>query len=100
MHGVQQLGELVEPLPALPRVVGAFSYHLPQLLDVVCPHFFKCRLAFEAILWNCVEKYRYMNTKAVKTVLASSQVGWPRIFARLFTDGEVGCQISLNHNYK
>ena len=54
MHGVQELGQLIEPLPTLPRIVGTFSYHLPQLFDVICPHFFKCSLASEAILWNCV----------------------------------------------
>lgn len=55
MHGVQKLGQLVEPLPALPRIVGTLRYHLSQLLDVICPHFFKRSLAFEAILWNCGE---------------------------------------------
>lgn len=53
MHGVQKFGQLVEPLPALPRIAGAFRHHLPQFFDVICPHFFKRTLAFEAILWNC-----------------------------------------------
>lgn len=54
MHGVQKLGQLIEPLPTLPRIVGTLCHHLPQFFDVICPHFFKRSLAFEAILWNCV----------------------------------------------
>ena len=61
MHGVQKLGQLVEPLPALPRVAGTVCYHLSQLLDVICPPFFKRSLAFEAILWNCAQQQQHFH---------------------------------------
>lgn len=54
VYGVQELGQLIEPLPALPGIVGTLSHHLPQLFDVIRPHFFKCSLASEAVLRNCV----------------------------------------------
>ena len=72
MHGVQKLGQLVEPLPALPRVAGALCHHLSQLLDVICPHFFKRSLAFEAILWNCGEGIQTCKFSKRKSALASS----------------------------
>ena len=72
MHGVQKLGQLVEPLPALPRVAGTVCYHLSQLLDVICPPFFKRSLAFEAILWNCGEGIQTCKFSKWKSALASS----------------------------
>ena len=72
MHGVQKLGQLVEPLPTLPRVAGTLCYHLSQLLDVICPHFFKRSLAFEAILWNCGEGIQTCKFSKWKSALASS----------------------------
>lgn len=72
MHGVKKLGQLVEPLPALPGIVGTLRYHLPQFFDVICPHFFKRSLAFEAILWNCVEGIPTYKFPSWKIALASS----------------------------
>lgn len=53
MHGVQQLGELVETLPVLAGVLLPLHDGLPQLLDVGHPDLIKHRLALQAVLWHC-----------------------------------------------
>lgn len=54
MHGVEQLGELIETLPVLAGVLLALHDGFPQLLNVRHPNIVKHRLALQAVLWHCV----------------------------------------------
>lgn len=58
MHGVEQLGELIETLPVLARVLFTLHDGFPQLLDVRHPDLFEHCLALQAVLWNCVRRER------------------------------------------
>lgn len=49
MHGVHQLGEVVEPLGAGHQALLPQVYRLCQLPDVVLSHIFKHYLAFESL---------------------------------------------------
>lgn len=53
MHGVEQLGELIETLPVLAGVLLTLHNGFPQLLDVRHPDIVEHRLALQAILWHC-----------------------------------------------
>ena len=53
MHGVQQLGQLIEALPVLAGVLLALHDGLPQLLNVRHPNIVEHRLALQAVLWHC-----------------------------------------------
>lgn len=53
MHGVQQLGELVETLPVLAGVLLTLHNGFAQLLDVRHPNLIKHCLALQAVLWHC-----------------------------------------------
>lgn len=53
MHGVEQLGELIETLPVLAGVLLALHDGFPQLLNVRHPNIVEHRLAFQAVLWHC-----------------------------------------------
>lgn len=53
VHGVEQLGELIETLPVLAGVLLTLHDGFPQLLDVRHPNIVEHRLAFQAILWHC-----------------------------------------------
>ena len=53
MHGVQELGELVEPLPVLAGVLLALDDGLAQLLDVRHADLVEHHLALQAVLWHC-----------------------------------------------
>lgn len=57
LHGVQELGELVEPLPVLAGVLLSFNNGFSQLLDVRHADFIKHSLAFKAILWYCENRW-------------------------------------------
>ena len=53
MHGVEQLGELIETLPVLAGVLLTLHDSFPQLLDVGHPNLIKHRLALQTVLWHC-----------------------------------------------
>ena len=53
VHGVQELGELVEALPVLAGVFLPLHDGLAQLLDVGHADLIKDRLALQAVLWHC-----------------------------------------------
>ncbi len=53
MHGVEQLGELIETLPVLAGVLLALHDGFPQLLNVRHPNIVEHRLALQAVLWHC-----------------------------------------------
>lgn len=58
MHGVQQLGELVETLPVLAGVLLPLHNCFSQLFDVGHAELIKHRLAFQAVLWHCRRESR------------------------------------------
>ena len=53
MHGVEQLGELIETLPVLAGVLLALHDGFPQFLNVRHPNIVEHRLALQAVLWHC-----------------------------------------------
>jgi len=53
VHGVQQLGELVEALPVLAGVLFALHDGLAQLLDVGHADLVEHRLALQTVLRHC-----------------------------------------------
>lgn len=53
VHGVQQLGELVETLPVLAGVLLALHYGFSQLFDVRHADLVEHRLALQAVLGHC-----------------------------------------------
>lgn len=53
VHGIEQLGELIETLPVLARVLLTLYDGFTQLLDVRHPNIVEHRLALQAILWHC-----------------------------------------------
>lgn len=64
VHGVEQLGELVEALPVLAGVLLALHYGFAQLLDVRHADVVEHRLALQAVLWHCgEEKHRRQRGK-------------------------------------
>lgn len=52
MHGVEQLGELIETLPVLAGVLLTLYNGFPQLFDVRHPKLVEHRLALQAVLWH------------------------------------------------
>lgn len=58
MHGVQQLGQLIETLPVLAGVLLALHDGFSQLLDVRHPNIVEHRLALQAVLWHCGRNQR------------------------------------------
>lgn len=52
VHGVEQLGELVETLPVLAGVLLALHDGLPQLLDVRHTNLLEHRLTLQTVLWH------------------------------------------------
>lgn len=55
LHGVQELGELVEALPVLAGVLLPLDDGLSQLLDVRHPDLIEHRLALHPVLWDCTQ---------------------------------------------
>lgn len=53
VHGIEQLGELIETLPVLTRILLTLYDGFTQLLDVRHPNIVEHRLALQAILWHC-----------------------------------------------
>lgn len=53
LHGVQQLGELVEALPVLAGVLLPLDDGFSQLLDVGHPDLVEDRLALQTVLGDC-----------------------------------------------
>lgn len=68
MHGVQQLGQLIETLPVLAGVLLALHDGFPQLLNVRHPNIVEHRLALQAVLWHCRrgKKISTFGTEATK----------------------------------
>lgn len=62
MHGVQQLGELVETLPVLAGVLLAFHNGFPQLLNVRHADLLEHRLTLQAVLRYC-RRYTHTHTQ-------------------------------------
>lgn len=72
VHGVEQLGELVEALPVLAGVLLALHYGFAQLLDVRHADVVEHRLALQAVLWHCGgEKHRRQRGKERKKSIQS-----------------------------
>lgn len=55
LHGVQQLGQLVEALPVLAGVLLPLDDGFSQLLDVRHPDLIEHRLALQTLLWDCTQ---------------------------------------------
>lgn len=71
MHGVQQLGELVETLPVLAGVLLAFHNGFPQLLNVRHADLLEHRLTLQAVLRYC---RRYTHTQCQHLMLEEVQL--------------------------
>ena len=63
VHGVQELGELVEPLPVLAGVLLPLHDGLAQLLDVGHADLVKDRLALQPVLWHCSGERKRRGTR-------------------------------------
>lgn len=63
MHGVQQLGELIETLPVLAGVLLALHDGFPQLLNVRHPNIIEHRLALQTVLWHCAEQQQDLHAQ-------------------------------------
>lgn len=59
LHGVQQLGQLVEALPVLAGVLLPLDDGFSQLLDVRHPDLIEHRLALQAVLWDCTQTHTW-----------------------------------------
>lgn len=61
LHGVQQLGELVEALPVLAGVLLPLDDGFSQLLDVGHPDLVEDRLALQTVLGDCTQAQTSMR---------------------------------------
>lgn len=75
MHGIQQLGELIETLPVLAGVLFALHDGFAQLLDVGHADVVKHRLALQAVFWHC---RRRRAKEQLQVLITAESVGVPR----------------------